>query len=232
MNAIVIPMFNEEKNVIPLVERIENVLNNRIDCDIVLLNDGSKDGTLERMREISGRYNNIKIVSSDVNIGFGKIVKKGIQYCLDIGYDILIFMDGDLTHDPVEIPKLIDAMDEADMVIGSRYVRGGGMKDMPLNRVLISTLGNIVIKLLLRLPVLDTTGGYRAVRGIVFKKINLLENSFIIQLEEVVAANRAGFRIKEIPITVSSRIYGTSKFDLSTKQIMSYLEFSLKNCLK
>ncbi len=230
MNAVVIPMFNEEDNVVPLTERIEGVFaKNNIRCDIVLLNDGSRDKTLEKMREVSKRYDNVKIVSSDVNIGFGKIVKKGIRYCIDSGYDILIFMDGDLTHDPAEIPQFLRAMDGVDMVIGSRYVNGGGMKNVPLKRVLVSHLGNLFLKIFFRLPVKDATGGYRAVRTGVFKKIKLKEEGFVLQLEEVAEASKKGFVIREVPIVVSNRVYGTSKFNLSPRHILTYLTFSIKN---
>ncbi|MFQ5891324.1 MAG: glycosyltransferase [Candidatus Methanofastidiosia archaeon] len=228
--AIIIPMYNEEKNVFSLITRIEDALRkNDLNVDVFLINDGSTDSTLDEIRKVCEFYENIKVISYQKNKGFGKALRIGIENGIKKRYDVMLFMDGDETHDPLKIPNFLQEIRKGfDFVVGSRYVKGGGMEDVPFLRVFVSKVGNLFMRNLLKLPVKDVTTGYRAIRREIIEKLILEEDGFPIQLEEVVKARRLGCRFSEIPIKLKSRKRGTSKFNLSLKVILKYLLMTMK----
>jgi dolichol-phosphate mannosyltransferase len=210
-------MYNEADNVAALLERLEGVRSRSgLDLTAIAVDDGSRDATYSKLASLSPRYPWLHTVRHERNRGMAAALRTGIAEGLaehGAGFDVLAFMDADLTHAPEDLPCLVGpiAEDSADFVLGSRYVPGGGMRGVPWARRLISVAGNAAVRRLLAVQVGDLTSGFRAARSSVFRAIRLEENGFGIQLEGTVKAYRAGFRVAEVPITLGVRKKGYSK---------------------
>ena len=215
--AVILPMYNEADNVIPLLERLAAVrARSGLDLVALAVDDGSRDATYARLSDAAPRFGLVRFVRHERNRGMAAALRTGIASALSErgpGYDALAFMDADLTHDPEDLPRLVAPLveDRADFVLGSRYVPGGRMRGVPWARRAISIVGNQAVRRLLGVPIGDLTSGFRAARAEVFRAISLTENGFGIQLEGTVKAHRAGFRVVEIPITLGVRRNGYSK---------------------
>lgn len=224
--CIIIPFFNEEDNILPLVKEVEKVIRkNNLNIDVVTVNDGSTDSTLSKLQEMAVRFDNIYIVTYEENRGMGGALKAGITFALGT-YAAILFMDGDLSHDPNTIPEFIASISAYDVVIGSRYVRGGGMENVPFSRRFISKMGNMIMKIILGVSISDITTGYRMVRTDVLKQITLQRDDFMIQVEMIAKARTRN--MTEIPILLRNRKAGTSKFRISLKVLLSYVIFALR----
>jgi dolichol-phosphate mannosyltransferase len=216
--AVVLPMYNEAGNVAALLERLSHVRDAAgLDLTAIAVNDGSRDATLLRLRALQSTYGFLRIVRHERNRGMAAALRTGIAEALaerSPSFDVLAFMDADLTHAPEDLPRLLApiAEDRADFVLGSRYVPGGRMHGVPFARRAISIVGNAAVRKVLGLNVNDLTSGYRAVRTEVFRAIALEEHGFGIQLEGTAKAARAGFRIAEVPITLGVRKTATRRW--------------------
>jgi dolichol-phosphate mannosyltransferase len=222
--AVVLPAYNEEGNLTPLITALA-ALDGRdaLTLRIIVVNDGSTDGTAEELAALHGAIGALQVVQHPSNQGFARALKTGITTACDDGCDVAVFMDSDLSHRPDDLPRLVAAIaDGADIALGSRFVRGGGMEGVPLWRVLISRAGNALGRVVLGLPVRDLTTGYRAVRRTVFERIALGEDGFTIQLESVVKAYAAGFRVVEVPIVLGTRRHGISHMNYSPNLFRNY----------
>lgn len=231
--TVILPMYNEEENAPLILDHLELVLKKtKIDFDIIAVNDGSADKTFDVLNELKKVHSNLQIVSYSKNKGLGGALREGISAATKNGSEILIFMDADLTHNGMDIPKFIEKINSGyDLVLGSRYVGGGKMVGVPLPRVFISLIGNLAGRLLLGVKARDLTSGYRAVKKEVFQKITLQENGFGIQLEETVKASAAGFKIGEVPIVLTTRRFGSSKMVYNSKLLSSYFQL-FKKCIR
>jgi dolichol-phosphate mannosyltransferase len=215
--AVIVPMYQEADNVVPLLGRLATVRElHGLDLTVLAVEDGSRDATLARLEAATSTFAFLRIARHARNRGMATALRTGIAEALADrapGFDVLAFMDADLTHAPEDLPRVLAplATGAADFVLGSRYVPGGGMRGVPFARRAVSVLGNAVVRRLLRVPVRDMTSGYRAARGEVFRAVRLEEDGFGIQLEGTVKAHRAGFRIAEVPITLGVRKNGYSK---------------------
>ena len=215
--AVILPMYNEADNVEPLVERLAAVrAASGLDLFVLAVDDGSDDATPMRLRAARRRYPFVRVVRHTSNRGMAAALRTGIATALSErgqGFDLLAFMDADLTHPPEDLPALLEPiqLNDADLVLGSRYVPGGGMHGVPWPRQLISRIGNWAGRNVLGVPVADLTSGFRVGRVEVFRSITLEESGFGIQLEGTIKAYRAGFRTAEVPITLGVRKRGYSK---------------------
>jgi len=223
--AVIVPMFNEEKNIPPLFEKIADIKNKfEINLEVIAINDGSSDNTLKSLQKLSQEYGFLHVLSLTPNQGMAQALKLGIKEALKREFDYLVLMEGDLSNDPKYIPLFISKIGEGyDLVLGSRFVKGGGMEGVAFVRAAISTIGNFFGKLILGIKVTDLTCGFRAGRREVFEKINLEEKTFGVQLETVVKAKADGFKIAEIPIVLHNRLHGTSSMIYNLNLINSYL---------
>lgn len=215
--AVVLPMYNEAGNVASLLGRLDGVREHaNLNLTALAIDDGSRDATAVRLGELAPTYPFLRILRHSRNQGMAAALRTGIAHALferAPQFDVLAFMDADLTHAPEDLPRLIAPIlsDRADFVLGSRYVPGGAMRGVPWARRVISIVGNVTVRKILGVPSRDLTSGFRAARAEVFRTISLQENGFGIQLEGTVKAYRAGFRLAEVPITLGVRKNGYSK---------------------
>lgn len=220
--CIVVPCYNESENIPKIIDQIEKMRSNNelIDFDFVFVDDGSKDNSYDLLVDASNKYSWVKMQNHPVNMGFAAGLSTGRKYALNNSYGYIGQIDCDLTH-PLNLLKVMyDCFPEYDMVIASRYVGDGGMKNVPLWRVLISKFSQFGFKLLFGLKTKDATSGFRLCKSVVFEQIPLKENTFAIQLELTVKSERMGLKIKEIPFVLVNREFGISKFSL--KQYVTY----------
>ena len=210
---VIIPTYNEIENV-EAISRAIMSLNPKF--DILFIDDNSPDGTAEKvkslMREFNGR---IFLEQRRGKLGLGTAYIHGFKWAITNNYDYVFEMDCDFSHDPNDLIRLFDSCrDGADLVIGSRYCKGGKVKNWPVDRILMSYFASIYVRLILCIGVKDTTAGFKCFRTEVLKKINLDNVSFkgyAFQICMKYAAIRHGFKVKEIPITFIDRIHGESK---------------------
>jgi dolichol-phosphate mannosyltransferase len=231
--AVVLPMYNEQDNVWPLVSRLAAVRRPSLPgLRAIAVDDGSRDGTAERLADARRAFPFLLVVTHPGNRGFAAAIRTGIATALaqrDPPVDVIACMDSDLTHEPEDLPRLLApiARGQADFVLGSRYVAGGGMHGVPWERRAISVVGNGVGRALLGVPAADLTSGFRAARSDVYRAIRLVESGFGIQLEGAVKAQRAGFRVAEVPITLGVRKHGYSKMVYTRAFWLSYARLFL-----
>lgn len=208
---VVIPTYNEALNLPHLVPRL---LAAEPGADLLVVDDGSPDGTGARADELAAGEPRMRVLHRDVKSGLGSAYRTGLGLGLDEGYDVLVEMDADLSHDPGVLPDLLAAVRDHDVAIGSRYVPGGGVENWPLHRRVLSAGGNLYVRLLTGVPVHDATSGFRAYRAEVLEAIglrSLRSEGYSFQLETALQAWLAGFRITEVPITFVERVAGASK---------------------
>ena len=215
--AVVLPMYNEAGNVEPLFARLAAVRETSgVDLVALAVDDGSRDQTAQCVQQAMQTYPFVRLVRHDRNRGMAAALRTGIAAAISEqqpAFDAVAFMDADLTHAPEDLPRLFEPIlrGEAEFVLGSRYVSGGAMQGVPFARRAISVVGNAVARRLLGVAVGDPTSGFRAARTEVLRTITLQENGFGIQMEGSVQAYRAGFRVREVPITLGVRKSGYSK---------------------
>lgn len=212
---IIIPTYNEKNNINKLLESIFRL--NIKDLCILVVDDNSPDGTGQLVEELKNKYPNLDIMHRQEKAGLGMAYIAGFKEALKRGADYIFEMDADLSHDPKYILDFLQAIKNNDLVLGSRYIKNGGVKNWNLFRRLISKFGNIYSSLILDLPYRDLTGGFKCYRREVLEKINLDSLSSVgynFQIETTYKAHSAGFKIKEIPIIFTERAEGKSKFSL------------------
>jgi dolichol-phosphate mannosyltransferase len=222
--AVVLPAFNEEGNLAPLLRELTAVLSKAdTTARFIVVNDGSTDGTAAELNALQGEIPALQVVTHPSNRGFAAAMKTGIAQAAAADLDAMVFLDSDLSHRPADLPKLIDALAAGgDVALGSRFVPGGGMIGVPLWRVALSRAGNAFGRSVLGVPFHDLTTGYRAFRSEVLRAIRLGEDGFTIQLESVIRAHAAGFRVVEVPIVLGTRRHGESNMHYSMALFKGY----------
>ncbi|MBC8161733.1 MAG: polyprenol monophosphomannose synthase [Roseiflexaceae bacterium] len=209
--TVIIPTYNERENIIPLVERVLALPRFRV----LVVDDGSPDGTGELVRGLAQQNDRIGLLARRSKLGLGTAYLAGFKRALAEGAQFICEMDADFSHDPAYLPELLRAAETSyDLVLGSRYVQGGGTADWGAVRKLISRGGNLYAGLILGLPVRDATGGFRCYQRRVLETIDLARirsNGYAFQVEMVYRAAQHGFRIGEIPIIFPDRRVGHSK---------------------
>ena len=217
---VMIPTYNEKENIGNLINEILNLKIKNL--HIVVADDNSPDGTWKIVQEISKKKKNVHLLLRKTNRGRGSGGRDGFIYCLKNNADVVVEMDADMSHDPKYIPSMLKELENADLIIGSRRVKGG--KDIGRNwfRRLVTFAANFYITIMLGLKVKDCNSGYRCFKRKVLEKINLskIESKGPAIVQEVLfKAHLKGFKIKEIPIIFINRTKGKSK--LGIKQLAS-----------
>ena len=231
--AVIIPMHNEEGNVSVIVREVNQVLTEEGHwADIILVDDGSLDNTAAEIKEASREYVNIIALKHARNAGFGAALRTAIKEAVERGYDFAVFMDADFTMHPGYIRDFYKKMAEGyDFVIGSRFLEGGGMKNVPAWRKLFSLAGRAVFRVCFRLPLTDYTQGFRAIRTTVLEKMKLTETGFPILIEEIYQARKYTDKFSEIPFVLTGRKIGCSKFNYTPGVLWDYLKYALKSII-
>ncbi|MBW3562004.1 MAG: polyprenol monophosphomannose synthase [Actinobacteria bacterium] len=208
---VITPTYNERDTI---REVVRGVLEADLETDLLIVDDGSPDGTGEIADEIAATVDSVQVLHRQAKEGLGPAYRAGFAWGLQRGYDVFVEMDADLSHDPADLPRLVAATEHADLSIGSRYVPGGRTENWPWHRRALSKGGNMYVQLVTGVPVRDATSGYRAFRRDLLEELRietLRSDGYSFQLETVLRTWREGFAIQEVPITFVERRHGASK---------------------
>jgi dolichol-phosphate mannosyltransferase len=212
---VCVPTYQEAANVDRFLRAVRAAAPQ---ADILVCDDNSPDGTGEIAERAAAELGRVEVLHRPGKEGLGAAYREGFRWGLDQGYDVIIQMDCDFSHDPAMIPTLLDAVaDGVDCAIGSRYVPGGSTPGWPLHRRMLSKYGNRYTAGVLRLGIKDATGGFRAYRASTLETIDIdstRANGYAFQSEVALRMVQAGLRLEEIPITFVDREYGTSKMSV------------------
>jgi dolichol-phosphate mannosyltransferase len=213
---VVIPTFNEAENVEQIVRAAAEQLDAVAPGDhrVLIVDDNSPDGTGAIADRLATELDAVEVLHRASKDGLGQAYLAGFARALEGGAELVIEMDADFSHDPGHLPELIAAAQDADLVLGSRYVAGGSVRNWGLLRRLISRGGGLYSRLILRVSVRDLTGGFKCIRREVLESIDLPSvraEGYVFQIEVTYRAILAGFRVVEIPIVFADRTVGNSK---------------------
>jgi dolichol-phosphate mannosyltransferase len=214
MKAIVIiPTYNESQNIVKLIEKIFSVAP---EIHILVVDDNSPDGTAELVEKLMQSDDRLHLIRRPSKLGLGTAYIAGFKYALEKGYDAIFEMDADFSHNPEDIPRFLEALQDADLVIGSRYLTGVNVINWPLRRLILSYFANLYTRVITGMPIKDATGGYKCFRASALKQIDLDKvktNGYGFQIEMNFRLWAKGFRVKEIPIIFVDRMNGESKMN-------------------
>jgi dolichol-phosphate mannosyltransferase len=212
---LVLPTYNEAENLERIVRAsLPELARASADPHILVVDDGSPDGTGDIADRLAAELEQVEVLHRTAKEGLGRAYLAGFERAIASGAELVLEMDADFSHDPRDLPRLIQAAADADLVLGSRYVRGGGVTDWGLSRRMLSRGGSWYARVVLGVPVHDLTGGFkcfqrRTLEGIDYR--NTHADGYGFQIEITYRAIQAGFRVKEIPIVFRDRTEGTSK---------------------
>jgi len=210
--TVCLPTYNERENLEPMVEALRQVL--PPDGRVLVIDDASPDGTGELADRLAAADDRVAVLHRERKEGLGPAYVAGFRQALADGAELIVEIDCDFSHDPNDVPRLLAAAEDADVVLGSRYVEGGGTRNWGMVRRAISAGGSTYARLLLGTQVRDLTGGFKCYRRAVLETIPLERISskgYAFQIETTYRAQRAGFRVVEVPITFADREAGHSK---------------------
>lgn len=211
-SLVIVPTYNERENVKTLIPQILELPS---EIEVLVVDDNSPDGTADVVLEMSKKDERIHLLRRKEKLGLGSAYVAGFKYALSRPEIECVFeMDADFSHDPSSIPKFLEAIQDYDLVLGSRYLRGVTVVNWPLSRLILSYSANLFTRVVTGLPVHDATGGFKCFRRRVLESIELdgvHSDGYSFQIEMSFKCWKKGFRIKEIPITFVDRRVGTSK---------------------
>ena len=209
---IIIPTYNEKENVVRMIQRLMAMPQG---FDLLIVDDGSPDGTANLVREQQECYpNRLHMIQREGKLGLGTAYIAGFKYALEHGYDRIFEMDCDFSHNPDDLPRLDAMLEDKDVVIGSRYSKGVNVVNWPMGRLLMSYFASKYVRIITRMPVFDATAGFVAYRREVLESIDfdrVRMNGYGFQIEMKYSAWRLGFSIGEVSIIFIDREAGTSK---------------------
>lgn len=228
--VVILPTYNEAENIRSIISEIERLETPR-KMGILVIDDSSPDGTSEVVREMQRKYENILLIIRPEKMGLGTAFKDcfKILSAMPNKPRFIITMDADFSHDPKDIPRLLDAASRGyDLVIGSRYTRGGSVEGWPITRIVISRVANKLASLLIKIPVKDFTSGFRcySIEYVLKVAPKLHSQTYEFQIEILKQAQILKARVNEIPIIFRNRKRGKSK--LSAHEIKSFLKYITK----
>jgi dolichol-phosphate mannosyltransferase len=222
-----VPTYNEKENLPTLLNAINKVfVNEKIAGEVVIIDDNSPDGTGQLAEQLKEKYKFLKVIHRPSKLGLGSAYREGFRGAES---KLLLTMDADLSHDPAYIPRFIEKAEHADVVVGSRYIEGGGIVGWGLYRRLVSKFANFLARIAAGAGVSDMTSGYRAYRKEVFEKVTtegIKSSGYAFQLEIIYEIRKKGFKIDEVPIIFTDRRKGKSK--LGVRDIISFLTLAIK----
>jgi dolichol-phosphate mannosyltransferase len=208
---VIVPTYNERDNIEPIIERVLTAVP---EAHVLVVDDGSPDGTGKVADERAATDQRVHVLHRTAKAGLGAAYIAGFDWGLEHDYGVLVEMDADGSHAPEQLPQLLDALQSADLVLGSRWVDGGTVVNWPKSRELISRCGNLYTRVALGIGLRDATGGYRAYRRAVLEDVDfraVSSQGYCFQVDLAWRAAKAGFRVVEVPITFTDREHGESK---------------------
>ena len=211
---IIIPTYNEKENIEKIILKVFSL---DIDFDILIVDDGSPDGTADIVKKIKKTYSkNLHIVERTGKLGLGTAYIYGFKWALKNNYDYIFEMDADFSHDPDDLIRLYKACHEekGDVAIGSRYIKGVNIVNWPMSRLLMSFFASKYVKIITGMPIQDSTAGFKCYKRSVLEKINLEKIQFVgyaFQIEMKFTAWKYGFNVVEVPVIFTDRQEGASK---------------------
>ena len=212
---VIVPTYLEAENITEFLQRLRAAVPQ---CDILVVDDNSPDGTAKLAEAVGAELGQIDVLHRPAKQGLGVAYRAGMAEALQRGYEVILQMDADLSHDPAAVPSLLQAVDDgADMVIGSRYIPGGSIPHWPWHRRALSKYGNAYTGFQLRTGVSDATSGFRAYRSDALRAIDpstTRATGYGIQIELAYRMSKWGGKIAEVPISFTDRTRGTSKMSL------------------
>lgn len=214
-NLVIIPTYNEKENIESILQAVMNL---KTDFDVLVVDDGSPDGTASLVKAMQQSFPQIHILERSGKLGLGTAYIAGFKWALERVYDYIFEMDADFSHKPADLERLLEAcINGADMSIGSRYVPGGDVKNWTMDRIILSKGAAIYVNSVLWLGVKDCTAGFVCYHKNVLKAIDLDKIRFIgyaFQIEMKYTTKRLGFKLAEVPIAFEDRKLGTSKMSM------------------
>ncbi|HEV7932460.1 MAG TPA: polyprenol monophosphomannose synthase [Actinomadura sp.] len=208
---VIVPTYNERENLPLIVGRVRDAVPS---VHVLVVDDASPDGTGEIADGLAAEDDHVKVLHRAGKDGLGAAYIAGFGWALQQGYDVMVEMDADGSHQPEQLPRLLQALRDADLVIGARWVRGGKVVNWPKRREVLSRGANTYARLMLGVSLRDATAGYRAYRAATLEKIGLDgvdSRGYCFQIDLALRAIRKGLRVVEVPITFVDRTHGTSK---------------------
>ncbi len=208
---VVVPTYNERENLPPLAQRLMAL---SVPVDVLVVDDNSPDGTGKLADEMAAKNPRIHVLHRTEKNGLGRAYIAGFKWALEQGFEFIFEMDGDLSHNPDDIPMFLEAAREADLVLGSRYINGIRIINWPLSRLMLSKGAAKYVKVVTGMPITDPTGGYKCFRRQALEAINLdaiHSNGYSFQIEMTHKLWRQGLRVVEVPIIFTDRFQGHSK---------------------
>lgn len=208
---VVVPTYNERENLPPLTQRLSAL---PVPVEVLVVDDNSPDGTGKLADEMAARNPRIHVLHRTEKNGLGRAYIAGFKWALEQGFEFVFEMDGDLSHNPDDIPMFLEAARDADLVLGSRYINGIRIINWPLSRLMLSKGAAKYVKLVTGMPITDPTGGYKCFRRRALQAINLdliHSNGYSFQIEMTHKLWRQGMKVVEVPIIFTDRFQGHSK---------------------
>ena len=208
---VITPTYNEKENLPKLVQR---VLSLPVKVDMLIVDDNSPDGTGKLAEELSAKHPEIHVMHRKVKNGLGRAYCDGFLWALERDYEFIMEMDGDFSHNPDDIPRFLEAAEEADLVLGTRYKNGIRVINWPLSRLILSMGAGMYVRMITGLPISDPTGGYKCFRRRALESLDInaiKSNGYSFQIELTHKIWRQGMRIAEVPIVFADREHGCSK---------------------
>ena len=216
-NLVIIPTYNEKENIEAIIDAVFSL---PVQFEILIVDDGSPDGTADIVKELQKKFPGLlHIEERKGKLGLGTAYIHGFKWALKNEYDFVFEMDADFSHDPKDLPRLLEACkpEGVGMSVGSRYCKGGKVKDWPLGRYLMSYFASLYVRIMLWINIKDTTAGFKCYKKDVLQKLNLDDIWFIgyaFQIEMKYSTLKSGFKVVEVPILFKDREKGTSKMDM------------------
>ena len=228
---MVIPTYNEADNLAWIVDRVRTAVP---EADVLVVDDSSPDGTGELADKLASDDPQVSVVHRSEKAGLGAAYLHGFEVALERGYDVIGEMDADGSHQPEQLPALLAALEESDLVLGSRWVPGGSVVNWPLSRRALSRGGNLYTRLLLGIPIKDATGGFRLFRRTTLEAIDLpsvQSVGYCFQADLARRTVQAGLRVREVPIEFVERVRGESKMspDVAVESLKRITRWGLRH---
>jgi dolichol-phosphate mannosyltransferase len=228
-SLVIIPTYNEKKNIPLLLQKIAPL---KIDLDILFIDDNSPDNTASLIKELQKTNPRIFLIERPGKLGLGSAYARGFLWALERGYTYILEMDADLSHNPEDIPRLINyCKDGVDLAIGSRYSAGVNVINWPMKRLLLSYSANKYTQIITRLPVADATSGFKCFRSDVLRTMDLSKiksSGYSFQIEMHFRTWKSGFKLTEVPIIFTERNEGHSKMSKSIVYEAVFMVWKLK----